>query len=406
MWEAIHKNKIKSYTLITVMGILLIVLGAAIGGAFSGDQQGIVGGLAIAGILWFFLTVIAVLKGHSILLAFSGAREVKHDDAPQLYNIIEEMRIAAALPSTPKVYIIESRAPNAFAVGTPNNAAVAVTTGLLSVLSRDELQGVVAHEIGHISNQDTKFLTIAGVMLGTIVIIADIFTRSMFYGSLGGRRSSLRSSREGGNQLQVILFIIAIVLAILAPLLANIIYLACSRSREYLADASSALFTRYPEGLASALEKISKFSLPLDAANRVTAPMYIINPLKAAGASSFSLFSTHPPTSERVKILRSMAGAGLAEYNNAFKNAKGKNIISENSLRSTEELALRGIRAEEKTVDVKKQTRESIDILHKLNNFIFIPCDCGVKIKVPPKFPLSSITCPKCGKEHPLQGKL
>ncbi len=402
MWEAIQRNKRKSVLLIIVMGFILIALGASIGGAFLGQQEGVLGGIFIAGIVWFFLTVIAMTQGRNILLAVSGAREISHDDAPQLYNIVEEMRIAAALPATPKVYIMETKAPNAFAVGNPEHAAVAVTTGLLSVLSRDELQGVIAHEIGHIKNQDTKFMTIAGVMLGTIVILADVFTRSMFYGSIGGGRRSSSSSRDGGNQLQMIFFIVAIVLAILAPILAQIFYFACSRSREYLADASAALFTRFPEGLASALEKISSSSEKMADVNRITAPMYIINPMMAAkGSDAVSIFSTHPATGERVKILRSMAGgAGLGDYNRAFEKTTGHEIIGANSLRSAEELEMRGIKSQEQPVNTKKQTREAIDILHRLNNFIFITCPCGLRLKIPPSFGEPTVKCPKCGAVH------
>ncbi len=387
------------------MGIVLFLLGGAIGGTFAGPRQGVFGGVAIAGIIWFFLTVIAVTQGGNILLAFSGAREVAYNDAPQLYNIVEEMKIAAALPAVPKVYIIESRAPNAFAVSSGKDTAVAVTTGLLSILSRDELQGVIAHEIGHIKNQDTRFMAIAGVMLGTIVILADMFTRSLFYGQMfgsGGRRSR-SNSRDGGNQLQLILFVIAILLAIIAPLLAQILYFACSRSREYLADASAAIFTRLPEGLASALEKISSSSIPLEAANRVTAPMYIVNPLAAKGSSSFSLFSTHPPTQERIKILRSMAGgASISEYNRAFREMTGKNILDPKSLmRSPEEQKLRGIKTEEMdNASYRRKTRDAMDILHRINNFLFIPCPCGLNIKVPPTFSGNSFKCPKCGKIH------
>lgn len=405
MWEAISRNKRKSYFLIIIMGIFLLGLGGTIGGAWFTGEEGILGGIFISGIIWFVMTVIALTQGHRILLAFSGAQEVKHDDAPQLYNIVEEMRLASALPGTPRLFIMESRAPNAFAVGTPSHAAVAVTTGLLSILSRDELQGVIAHEIGHIKNQDTRFMTIAGVMLGTIVILADIFVRSIFYGGMmGGERRRSRSSRGGGGQLQLILFLAAIILAILAPLLANLLYLACSRSREYLADASAALFTRYPEGLASALEKISGSQIKLESANRVTAPMYIVNPLsKAHGASSFSLFSTHPPTQERISILRSMAGgAGLLDYNEAYKKTKGANIIGSASLRSVEELEMRGIKPSHEVVNIKKQTRAANDILLKLGQFAFIPCACGLRIKVPPSFSSSIISCPRCGKRHNL----
>ena len=404
MWQAIQRNKIKSVILIIVMGILLLVLGAVVGGSITGRQDGILGGLFLAGIVWFFLTVIAISQGKNILLSLSGAREVSHDDAPQLYNIVEEMRIAAALPATPKVFIVESRAPNAFAVGTPASAAVAVTTGLLSVLSRDELQGVVAHEIGHIKNQDSRFMTIAGIMLGVIVIGADLYTRSMFYGGMGQRRSGSSDRDGGGNQLQIILFVVAIVLAILAPILANLLYLACSRSREYLADASSAVFTRYPEGLASALEKISRSSVPLESATRVTAPMYIINPLnKACGNEAFSLFSTHPPAEERIRILRSMAsGAGFNDYNNAYGKVKGGGtIIGGSDLRSAEELELRGIRRPE-PVDKLTQTRDANDILLRASKFSFIECACGLRIKVPPMFAAKSVKCPRCGEMHQL----
>ena len=403
MWQAIQRNKIKSVILIIVMGILLLVLGAVVGGSITGRQDGILGGLFLAGIVWFFLTVIAISQGKNILLSLSGAREVSHDDAPQLYNIVEEMRIAAALPATPKVFIVESRAPNAFAVGTPDNAAVAVTTGLLSVLSRDELQGVVAHEIGHIKNQDSRFMTIAGIMLGVIVIIADVYTRSMFYGGMGQRRSSSSDRDGGGNQLQIILFVVALVLAILAPILANLLYFACSRSREYLADASSAVFTRYPEGLASALEKISRSTVPLDSATRVTAPMYIINPFnKACGNEAFSLFSTHPPAEERIKILRGMAsGAGFNDYNKAYGKVRGGTIIGGSDLRSAEELELRGIKNPEH-VDRATQTRDANDILLHASKFGFIDCACGLRIKVPPGFSAKSVKCPRCGELHQL----
>jgi heat shock protein HtpX len=407
MWEAISSNKRKSFFLIAIMGILLLTLGGTIGAAIFGAKspEPILLGVFIAAFIWFIMTIIALSQGKKILLAFSGAREVKHEDAPQLYNIVEEMRIAASLPATPKVFIMEEKAPNAFACGTPNNAAVAVTTGLLSILSRDELQGVIAHEIGHIKNQDTNFMTIAGVMMGTIVILADIFVRTMFYGQMfGGSRR--RSSNQGGGQLQMIIMVVAIIFAILAPILAHLLYMACSRSREYLADASAAIFTRYPEGLASALEKISGAHIPLPSANRVTAPMYIVKPLmKAKGEGSSaasSLGSTHPPIKERVAILRNMGTAGLGSYNEAYKTVKGgEGVIGAATLRSAEELEMRGIAApKQQEVDTKKQTRAANDILHKLNNFLFLPCACGVNLKIPPTFTKEIIKCPKCGQHH------
>ena len=404
MWEAIASNRRKSIFLIVLMGMLLVALGGSIGGAWGGaSAEPVMIGVGVAGFIWFVLTLLALFQGKNMLLAFSGAREVSHDDAPQLYNIVEEMRIAASLPETPKVYIMEERAPNAFAVGTPENAGVAVTTGLLSILSRDELQGVIAHEIGHIRNLDSRFMTIAGVMMGTIVILSDVFMRSMFYGAVLGGNSRRRSSNDnGGGGLQMILMIVAIILAILAPILANLLYLACSRSREYLADASAAVFTRYPEGLASALEKISGTRIPLPSANRVTAPMYIIKPImKAKGEGGGSLFSTHPPTEERVAILRNMGAAGLNSYNKAYKAVKGEDVIGTTTLRSAEELEMRGIApVEPEAADRKKQTRAATDILHKLNKYLFLSCSCGVRIKVPPTFSKPTLKCPKCGKIH------
>jgi heat shock protein HtpX len=197
--------------------------------------------------------------------------------------------------------------PNAFAVGLkPERACVAVTTGLLERLSRDELQGVIAHELGHISNRDTLFMTLAGVTLGAIVLLADMGMRMMFWGG-GGRRRSSSSSGKNGGAAMAILMIAALVLAILAPLIARLLYFACSRQREYLADASSAQYTRLPSALASALQKISTQQeakkIPV---NRVVSPMYIINPLAAAGSAS--VFGTHPPTQERIKRLLEMQG--------------------------------------------------------------------------------------------------
>lgn len=346
MWKAIQANKIKSIVLISLMGVLLLLTGGFAGGYLAGTMQGVLLGIGISGFLWFILTFAAVFEGEGIFLSISGARQISHDDAPQLYNVVEEMKIAAALPAVPRVFIIESPAMNAFAVGSPEKASIAVTRGLLEMLSREELQGVVAHEIGHIKNQDTKFMTIAGIMLGAIVLIAEFFSNMIYFqGVTGGSSRDREDSDSDSGKSNIVFTIIAIVLAIIAPILANIIYLACSRSREYLADASAALFTRYPEGLASALEKISSDHTPLETANKVTAPMYIINPLELdTEYDRGPLFSTHPATAERVKILRAMAsGAGLSEYNEAFRTATGKNIFNAESMRPEAEQKLRGL---------------------------------------------------------------
>ena len=306
MWEAIAANKRRSTLLIAFMAALLAAMGLAIGMLVGGNPRTAYFGAFIGICVWGVLLLVNMMGGESVLLSSASAREVTHDEAPQLYNIVEEMRIAASLPAMPKVYIIDTPVPNAFAVGLkPERACVAVTTGLLERLSRDELQGVIAHELGHISNRDTLFMTLAGVTLGAIVLLADMGMRMMFWGG-GSRRRSSSSGKNGGAAMAVMM-IAALVLAILAPLIARLLYFACSRQREYLADASSAQYTRLPSALASALQKISTQQeakkIPV---NRVVSPMYIINPLAAAGSAS--VFGTHPPTQERIKRLLEMGG--------------------------------------------------------------------------------------------------
>ena len=305
MWEAISANRRRSALLIASLAALLAILGMAIGFLMGGRPQTAYFGAFVGICIWGVLLLVNLMGGESVLLSSANAREVAHDEAPQLYNVVEEMRIAAALPAMPRVFIIDTPVPNAFAVGlNPERSCVAVTAGLLERLSRDELQGVIAHELGHISNRDTLFMTLAGVTLGAIVLLADAGMRMMFWG--GGRRRSSSSGKGGGGA--AILMIAALVLAILAPLVARLLYFACSRQREYLADASAAQYTRYPAGLANALRKIALQQDPKKIpVNRVVAPMYAINPLAAAG--SFSVFGTHPPTEERIRRLLEMQGA-------------------------------------------------------------------------------------------------
>lgn len=302
MWEAIAANKRRSAWLIAFMALLLAAIGSSIGFLVGGTPQAAGFGSFIGLCIWGVMLLVNMMGGESVLLSSANAREVSHDEAPQLYNIVEEMRIAAALPAMPKVYIIDAPVPNAFAVGLkPERACVAVTTGLLERLNRDELQGVIAHELGHISNRDTLFMTLAGVTLGAIVLLADAGMRMLFWGG-GSRR---RSDNKNGGGAMAIMMIAALLLAILAPILARLLYFACSRQREFLADASAAQYTRLPSGLASALRKISTQQeakkIPV---NRVVSPMYIINPLAAAGSSS--IFGTHPPTAERIQRLEAM----------------------------------------------------------------------------------------------------
>ena len=408
MWEAIAANRRRSFALIVLMAVILIGLGYAIGAAVSPTVGGPIGA-AVAFVIWTVMWLSAIVGGDQILLRSAGAHEIQKHDAPRLWNVVEEMCLASGLRTMPKVYIIESDAPNAFAVGRkPEKAAVAVTSGLLRRLSRDELQGVIAHEIGHIQNLDIRFMLFAGVMVGSITLLADVFVRGVFYSSLAGRRSS---SGRGNAQVQIVMFILALVLAILAPILARALYYACSRQREYLADASAARYTRYPLGLASALEKIalrtgkSKKKRKEEKANRVLAPMYIINPGQAMAATG--PFATHPPTMKRIEILRSMGGAGYANYQSAYESVQGsgKRCLGERTLSEAESV---DIREPLSAADEKKESldsaREVLDLLDRIGGFLLIPCVCGLRIKLPPEFKQDSIKCTRCGRDHEVPG--
>ncbi len=404
MWELISANKRKSVFLFVTMGFILLLLGYVVGSAYFPEGGGLFG-VVIALIIWGILSLVSYTSGSKILLAVSGAKEVTKDVHPQLFNVVEEMKIASNFPHMPKVYIINSAAPNAFATGVkPEKTAIAVTAGLLARLNRDELQGVVAHEMSHIVNRDVLFMTIAGMMLGSIVLISQVFLRSLWFGA-GGRYSS-KSSRSSG-QAQLVFMIIAIAFAILGPIMAQLLYFAISRKREYLADASAVRFTRYPEGLAAALEKISNSTQELKSANKVTAPMYIANPLKKKGRKLSDLSSTHPPISERVRILRNIGhGANFIDYQNAFNTVKGskENIIPATVLTGSSPIKLREAGIVPLVGLNKKQTQRNMgNIMMKVNNYSFVNCTCGLKIKIPPEFKKNSLYCPRCGKVHSMK---
>jgi heat shock protein HtpX len=409
MWELIRANKRSSIVLMVVMAVVLLLLGFIIGLGFFGPEGGFFG-LMIATVIWLVLTLISFSSGDQILLAASKAKPVTHDVHPQLFNIVEEMKIAAGLPAMPKIYIINDPAPNAFATGrSPKTASVAVTAGLLGRLNRDELQGVIAHEISHILHRDILFITLAGIMLGSIVLLSQVFLRGMFYSSMTGSRRRYSSGGKGGGQAQLVMMIVAILAAILAPIMAYLLYFALSRRREYLADAGGARLTRYPEGLASALEKIANDPSPqLASVNKVTAPMYIANPFKKKKQRKLSdLTSTHPPISERVKILRNMSqGASFKDYSDAFTNiTKTKTPVPVAAL-TKENIALR-----EADVKAKKQQRTETqmrqvgDIMRRVNQFIFLTCACGLKLKIPPNFKSKKVECPRCRKTLDLPPK-
>jgi heat shock protein HtpX len=390
MWDAIQANKRRSWLLISMMGALLVMVGYAVG-LMAGPEGGLVG-LAAAVVLWLVLWGTAVAGGDSLLLMTAGARKLEREDAPQVWNIVDEMRIASGLGFMPDVYLIDDPLPNAFAVGRgKNKGAVAVTSGLLKRLGRDELQGVVGHEVGHLQNRDTFFMTLAGVMLGAIVILSDAVVRMMWFKGRG---------RRGGHPA---VFLIALLAVILAPLFARLLYLACSRRREYLADACGARFTRYPEGLASALEKISHSAGGGEKSAKVLAPLYIVNPMEALAA--VGLFSTHPPTEDRVRVLRSMAGAGYSAYEEAYRRAHGgkDRCIGARTLEVAEPISIRAATPEPESPGERTDRIRDVEILlGRLNNLLLLNCPCGVGIRVPADFARTEIPCPRCGVRNPL----
>lgn len=296
MYDQIASNKLRSTALILVFVLLVALIGYVFGQATDWGYLGLAAALVVAfvmawGSYWF---------SDRIVLSMSRARPVDRNTEPYLVNLVEGLAIAAGVP-VPRAYVIDDPAPNAFATGrNPENAAIAVTSGLVQMMNRQELEGVVAHELSHIKNYDTLLQTLAAVLAGSVTLISEWMLRSFWWG--GGRRRD----NEGG-QLGAIMLVVALVLAVLSPLAASLIQLAISRRREYLADASAAMLTRYPPGLASALRKIGVDQNQLRTANKATESLYIVNPLKAQRAGGMNaLFNTHPPLEDRIARLEAM----------------------------------------------------------------------------------------------------
>jgi len=297
-------NRRNSILLTLVVCVLLGALGFAIGYALTGSSAGAVGTTLIAFAIGVLLSLGSYFAGDRLVLAASGAKAVDETSAPQLINVVREMAIAANVPM-PAVYLIDDTAPNAFATGRdPKHSSVAITTGLLQKLDREELQGVIGHELSHVRNFDIRFALLVGVLVGSVALLSDFFLRFTFWG--GGRRSRDSDSKGGG--LQLIMFVIAIVLAIVAPIAARMVQLAVSRQREYLADSSSVELTRNPAGLERALAKIATDKEVLEVANRATQHLYFTNPIKKFEERSSSMFSTHPAIVDRINRLRELNG--------------------------------------------------------------------------------------------------
>ncbi len=298
IYNQIDSNKNKSFLLLFVFVGLITALAFVFSWVFEA-------GPSLVPLAVVFSTLIA-LGGYyysdRIVLAISGAKEVSEKENPTLHHLVENICVGAGLPK-PKIYMIEDSAMNAFATGRdPNHAVICFTTGIVDKLERLELEGVVAHELSHVKNYDIRYMALVTVLVGIVTLLSDWFLRSLLWGGRGRNRDRGQGSAGG------ILIVIALVLAMLSPLFATLIQLAVSRKRESLADASGVLITRYPEGLAKALEKLAADKEPLEAANKATAHLYIVNPLKGQELVGWfaGLFNTHPPLAKRIKVLRSM----------------------------------------------------------------------------------------------------
>jgi heat shock protein HtpX len=287
VYEQISSNKRRTWILLVGFVLIAWALAFLIAKAVGNPSF-----LFMVGIISFIYALFGYFSGSKMALAVNGAKQIQKADDPRLWRTVENVAITDGLPM-PKVYIINDPAPNAFATGRdPDHSAVCATTGLLQIMNDNELEGVIAHELGHVKNYDVRVNTLAFVLVGIISLVADFFLRFSFWGG--------RDEEEGDARLAVL----ALAAAIIAPLAASLLQLAISRRREYLADATGALTTRYPEGLASALEKLESVSTATRRQNTSTAHMFFVNPLK--GHSFLNLFSTHPPIEERVKALREM----------------------------------------------------------------------------------------------------
>ena len=297
IYDAVAANRWRTVALITVFTGLLIALGYVVGEVFApgGGVAMVPAALGLSGVS----ATASYFAGDKLVLAQSQARELAPGEEPQLRNIVDTLSIGLGIPP-PRIYVIDDTAPNAFATGRdPKHASIAVTRGLVDKLDRTELEGVIAHELSHVGNHDTRVMLLVTVLVGTIALLSDWMLRSFAWGG-GGRRGR---DRGGGGG---IILIVAIALAILTPIIATLIQLAVSRQREYLADASGALLTRYPPGLASALRKIAADKEALEVANKATASLYFANPLKDAPRAMDGLFDTHPPIAERIRRLEAM----------------------------------------------------------------------------------------------------
>ena len=446
-------NQTRTVIFIIGIGLLLVMCGCLIGMLFGvglnlmflfngqvgrwGTGEFGITGMIIALIAWIVLSSVAYFRGDHILLTQAKAKKIEPEDLRRIYNIVEELKISSGLDVTPSIYIIDDPALNAFSIGRdPKKSAIIMTYGLLTKLNRDELQGVIGHEMAHIKNRDVLLMTMCSVLLGTMIILSyypyymswgettiteqqlsrkkysDLKNLRTIFISIFGGWILILALPFGYSVSLALLIVFACLSLILTPLTVGVliglpfivvlIYYAISRRREYLADASSALYTRYPEGLASALEKIAASTDQVMAASSATAPIYIVNPFREPGMAASDMTSTHPPISERIRILRSMAHASYAAYDRAYREvrATGKSVIPATAIVGAGFAPMRTALPDE--LDHIQRARETSNVLWNLNNYKIINCPCGIRMRLPPKFKYTEVKCPHCGRMNPI----
>lgn len=429
--ELIRANKRKSlYLLILSMVIMLIVgyvLGDLLFSQFNSpriinyEQKRMYFAFGFSAFIGFieFIQIYFIFNGKpKTLFKQLGLKPAAQTKFRKLNNVIAEMSIAAGLSKPPQAYVIPSKAINAMAFGTkPEHSAICVTAGLLSVCNRDELQGVVAHELSHILNQDILLLEVCRSTLGMVIVLREVMLRSMYWGSLGRANYRSSSSKSRSSNLHLVFIIIGVIFAIIAPLLVQLIYFALSRQREYLADAYSAKLTRYPAGLASALTKIAYSSHSIDKIDKVTSAAFIDQPFGNVVITSKGT-RTHPPIWNRIKILQQMSGgAGYIDYKKAYQKVtqSAPGFMPSSMANSRISFPIRAampladepgaINSPQELRHLEKNLR-SDDVIRISEGYGFVNCECGMNIKIPPEYKKFQVKCPRCGRIHILEDKM